>query len=375
VIKTRKDIEEQEKNALAPYAVFSDSSQGRVVSEKEDPFRTCFQRDRDRIIHSKAFRRLKGKTQVFVASYGDHYRSRLTHTMEVAQFSRDIARTLGLNEDLAETIALAHDLGHTPFGHAGQEAMNEIMQKYNSRFEHNEQSRRVVEEIEFKTENYKGLNLSYEVLDGLIKHRTPYDSPEANDHLMPSLEAQIVNIADEIAYESHDIDDGIRAGIVHLKDLNELALWKEAKKGVSKKLSNELYSRTIISNIMTLIVDDLVNETEKNLQANKIQTLEDIYKQKYMIASFSNPMLSKVIELKDYLYKHFYQSHGVRTYNDRGKEVIHFLFEALYKSPDLMHEKAIESLKTQEKHIVVKDYISGMTDNFALELLNQIENI
>ena len=373
MIKKRQDIEVQEEKNLAPYAVKSSQSKGRKYSEKEDDYRTCFQRDRDRIIHSKAFRRLKGKTQVFVSSYGDHYRSRLTHTMEVAQFSRDIARTLGLNEDLAETIALAHDLGHTPFGHAGQDAMNEMMEQYGSRFEHNEQSRRVVEHIEIKTDKYPGLNLSFEVLDGLIKHRTPYDSPEADDHLMPSLEAQIVNIADEIAYESHDLDDGLRAGILHLHKLDELALWNEARKNVPKHLPMDLTPRSIISNLMPLIVNDLVFTTEQGLKNKHIQTLEDIYKQQDMIAGFSDKMRKMVMELKDYLYKHFYQSHGVRTYNEKGEEVIHFLFKTLYNNPDLMHEKAKEALEKEEKHIVVKDYISGMTDNFALELYRSFE--
>ncbi|MFH1012856.1 MAG: dNTP triphosphohydrolase, partial [Candidatus Peregrinibacteria bacterium] len=228
----REQIEAREKEILAPYAAFSVDSRGREHPESEDPYRTCFQRDRDRVIHSKAFRRLRGKTQVLVAGFGDHYRSRLAHSMEVAQIARAICRSLGLNEDLAEAVSLAHDLGHAPFGHAGQDEMNAILQEYGSRFEHNEQSRRIVELLEHKSPDYPGLNLSFEVRDGLIKHRTFYDNPPVTDTLMPSLEAQVANAADEIAYLNHDIDDGLRSGVLTLEAFDGLKLWESAKANV-----------------------------------------------------------------------------------------------------------------------------------------------
>ncbi len=219
-------LQKSQDSHLAPYAQKNSNSQGRKYREKKDPLRLPFQRDRDRIIHAKAFRRLHGKTQVFRALHGDHFRSRLTHTLEVSQIARDIARNLQLNEDLAEAIALAHDLGHTPFGHAGEEALNEIMQKFGESFEHNRQSRRVVESIEQKYPDFPGLNLTYETLDGLIKHRTPYDKGELGQS---SLEAQIVNIADSIAYNAHDVDDGLRGNIIHINQFRKLKIWPTIK--------------------------------------------------------------------------------------------------------------------------------------------------
>ena len=277
MILKREAIEEREKKTLASYAVKSAESRGRTHPEPEDPYRACFQRDRDRVIHCKAFRRLKGKTQVFVAHYGDHYRSRLAHSMEVAQLSRDLARTLNLNEDLAETIGLAHDLGHTPFGHAGQDAMNDMMKEYGRGFEHNEQSRRVVEFLESKKPDYRGLNLSFEVLDGLIKHRTTYDQPTAPDTLMPSLEAQIVNLADEIAYQNHDIDDGLRSGILSFADFEDLAIWKRLKSEVDQQLALPYLIPAMISGLITLMVNDLIENTERWLRENGIETVDQIY--------------------------------------------------------------------------------------------------
>ncbi|QQR83354.1 dNTP triphosphohydrolase [Candidatus Peregrinibacteria bacterium] len=256
----RAEIEKREAQYLAPHAVKSSESRGREYAEQEDEFRTCFQRDRDRIIHSKAFRRLRGKTQVFIAGYGDHYRSRLAHSMEVAQLSRDIARALGLNEDLAETIALAHDLGHTPFGHAGQDALHELMLPYGERFEHNEQSRRIVEFLEEKKVDYRGLNVTFEVKDGLLKHRTTYDQPLITDTLMPSLEAQVVNLADEIAYQNHDIDDVFRSGILTLGDFEPLAIWQRAKQTVDLTLSEPYLIRAMVSSLIQWMVNDLIQE-------------------------------------------------------------------------------------------------------------------
>ncbi len=368
----RKDLESQEEGLLASYAVKSAQSRGRKFDEAEDAFRTCFQRDRDRVIHSKAFRRLNGKTQVFIAGYGDHYRSRLTHSMEVAQFGRDIARMLNLNQDLAEAIGLAHDLGHTPFGHAGQEAMNEMMEQYGSRFEHNEQSFRVVDELEQKSNQYKGLNLSFEVLDGLLKHRTRYDRPEAFDHFMPSLEAQVVNIADEIAYQSHDIDDGLRSGIITIEGLMKLEISQYTTKNLPHADSLEVHRHHLVGSIMSYLVNDLAQATEETLKKNKITTLQQIYECPDQLAQFSDAALKMGAELKDYLYQNFYNAPEVMKYNEHGKVVIIKLFQSFYADEKRLPPKYQKRLDSAEKHVVIKDYIAGMTDSFALAIYDSL---
>jgi len=371
MILTRQQLEEREQKTLASYAVKSAESRGRTYPESEDPYRTVFQRDRDRIIHSKAFRRMRGKTQVFVAHYGDHYRTRLAHSMEVAQLSRDISRTLNLNEDLADTIALAHDLGHTPFGHAGQDEMNEIMKQYGEHFEHNEQSRRVVELLEDKKPDYAGLNLSFEVRDGLMKHRTTFDQPGL-DTLMPSIEAQIVNRADEIAYMNHDIDDGLRSGILKFEDFYGLRLWEKAKTRIDSSLGLEHRIMALISALISTMVDDLVANTDRLIREHDFKSVDDVNSVKDEIGRFSTEILSHTDELKAFLLKRFYLSDGVAEYNQKGKDVIRFLFEKLYARPRLL-PTAHQPSNNDPLCIVVKDYIAGMTDNFALDLYNELQ--
>lgn len=370
---TRKQIEERENRELASFAVKSANSRGRDFKEAEDSYRTFFQRDRDRVIHCKAFRRLKGKTQVFVAHYGDHYRSRLTHSMEVAQLSRDLARTLNLNEDLTETIGLAHDLGHTPFGHAGQDEMNELMKEYGEGFEHNEQSRRVVEFLEEKSPHYRGLNLSFEVLDGLIKHRTTYDRPSSQDTLMPSLEAQVVNIADEIAYQNHDIDDGLRSGMFTLEDLNPLAIWQRTKQDIDQDLSISFLIPAMISGLISLMVNDLAENTDRLIKEAGVQSVDDIYRTKDPLSAFSSDFSKECEELKAFLFKNFYTSEGVAEYNEKGKRVIRFLFEKMMKDNSLLPEKTLKNPYKESIHVLVKDYIAGMTDQFALDLYGKLK--
>ncbi len=372
MIITREQVEEREMKTLAPYAVKSSESKGREHEESEGGYRTCFQRDRDRVIHSKSFRRLKGKTQVFVANYGDHYRSRLTHTMEVAQISRDIARILGLNEDLAETIALAHDLGHTPFGHAGQDSMNRLMKGYGSGFEHNEQSRRVVEYLEQKKPDFFGLNLSFEVRDGLIKHRTSFDKPSLTDQKMPSLEAQIVNIADEIAYLNHDIDDGLRANILKIGDLEHISIWQKASEKVDSKLSVDLLVPTMISSIMSLMIDDLVTNTDKLINEFGINSVEQICSLDKLLSSFTKGIQDDSSKLKAFLYDNFYRSSGVSERNVKGQEVISFLFKKMMADFSLVPEKLKFNSSSDETYVLVKDYITGMTDQFALDLYEKL---
>jgi len=372
MIIKREDLEGQELELLAPYAVKSAESKGRSSDEKEDPYRTCFQRDRDRIIHSKAFRRLNGKTQVFIAGYGDHYRSRLTHSVEVAQFGRDVARMLNLNQDLAEAVGLAHDLGHTPFGHAGQDAMNEVMETFGSHFEHNEQSFRVVQTLERKSDEYNGLNLSFEILDGLLKHRTRYDRPQAFDHLMPSLEAQVVNIADEIAYQSHDIDDGLRSGILSEEELMKLDISKRAVSEADNSDDPEIRKRQGLASIMTLLVNDLASNTNNELQKLEVESVNDIYAHDCQIALFSDEVSQMAVQLKDFLYSHFYNAKEVMKYNEEGKIVITRLFHSLYDKPELLPEKYQNLLSSEERYVVVKDYVAGMTDSYAMDLYEKI---
>lgn len=373
MILTREQLEEREKKALASYAVKSAESKGRDRKEQEDKYRTCFQHDRDRVIHSKAFRRLKGKTQVFVAHYGDHYRSRLTHTMEVAQLSRDLARMINLNEDLAETIALAHDLGHTPFGHAGQETMNALMKEYGEGFEHNEQSRRVVELLEEKKTEFPGLNLTFEVRDGLIKHRTSFDNPNPLDVTMPSLEAQIVNIADEIIYLTHDIDDGLRADIFDIEKLDDLLIWNAGKENVDQSIPVDFRISAMISHLISLMVENLAQNTNKNIEVANIENAEMVYKTKKPLAAFSQDFEKQCSDLKVFLYDNFYQSPGVAEYNVKGQEAIRFLFKKMMSNFDLLPEKVRRNPHEVDTHILVKDYIAGMTDQFALDLYEKIK--
>ena len=372
MIIKREDLEGQELELLASYAVKSAESKGRFFAEKEDTYRTCFQRDRDRIIHCKAFRRLNGKTQVFIAGYGDHYRSRLTHSMEGAQLSRDITRMLDLNQDLAETIGLAHDLGHTPFGHAGQEAMNEVMETFGSHFEHNEQSLRVVQQLEQKSDDYRGLNVSFEVLDGLLKHRTRYDQPKISDHFMPSLEAQIVNIADEIAYQSHDIDDGLRSGILNSEALMELDICRRVSEQKNFSRESAIRQHQLVTGVMSLLINDLALNTNAKLKTLGVQTIHDIYVHDSQIALFSDEVSHMAVQLKDYLYNHFYNVKEVIKYNEEGKKMITGLFRKIYDKPEHLPEKYRALLDHEELYVVVKDYVAGMTDSFAMDLYKKL---
>jgi dGTPase len=346
-----------EEKTLAPYALKSSQSRGRKFAEPEDPYRTPFQRDRDRIIHSKAFRRLSGKTQVFVSSYGDHYRSRLTHSLEVAQISRDIARALGLNEDLCETIALAHDLGHTPFGHAGEEAMSEMMAKFNDVFEHNEQSRRIVERLELKSEDYKGLNLSFEVVEGMMKHRNLHD--DGKTPVVHSLEAQVVDLADAIAYHHHDLDDGLRAGVLQYEALaEEVELWKQACEDLSfSEMGEDLFRHTVINRV--------VEHTETNLQEKGIQKPLDL-ETNQLLVSFSGKMQQRVEQLADFLGDHFYMHEKVSGQALHGQKIIKTLFDLYSQKEKLLPLAVRDQFAHEKRHIVIKDYIAGMTDEYAL---------
>jgi len=368
----REKLEALEKQALASYAVKSANSLGRIYKEKKDRFRLCFQKDKERIIHSKAFRRLDKKTQVFRANTGDHYRTRLTHTLEVAQISRGIARRLGINEDLVEVIALAHDIGHAPFGHAGEDALNEIMKGFHKHFEHNEQSRHVVEKLEKLYPHYDGLNLSLEVIDGLIKHQTAFDQAHKKFEISAHLEAQVVNISDEIAYINHDMDDGLRSGILKIEDLEKLDLWRISEQRIFEKygkgLSNEILISRTISGIISIMIDDLCEQTEKNIKKFTIKSLEDIRNNKNTICHFSPELKAYVVETRTFLYKNFYLSSEIVRFVDKGKLIIKKLFKYYLENPDKLPKQ--QHKKSINLEINIKDYIAGMTDTFIEEDYN-----
>lgn len=350
---------------LAPYAVPHDGGLGRQHAEPEDETRFAFQRDRDRILHTQAFRRLKHKTQVFVSGTGDHYRTRMTHSLEVAQISRDIARTLQLNEDLAEAIALAHDLGHTPFGHAGEEAMRACMEPYGKRFEHNEQSLRLVTLLEDRTTMYAGLNLSMEILEGLMKHRTPYDHPtHALPPRAPSLEAQLVNLADEIAYTAHDTDDGLRSGLFTLRDMRGLGLIELAHERTMRS------GAELRGAIVHVLVMDLYESVPALLQERNIASLHDVYTSTETLLTYSTAMADRLKELRAFLWQNLYLSPQVSKQAAAGRAIVHRLFPAYLSHPP-QKVLALQKKTNGALEDAVKDYIAGMTDGYAADAAAQ----
>ncbi len=357
MLNTGKKLFDRQDALLAGYATKNSACRGRKYQEPEDPLRLPFQRDRDRIIHARAFRRLHGKTQVFRAYQGDHFRSRLTHTLEMTQIARDIARNLRLNEDLTEAIALAHDLGHTPFGHAGEETLNECMQKYGETFEHNRQSRRVVEVIEKKYPDFLGLNLTADVLDGLIKHRSLYDKGESGES---SFEAKVVNIADSIAYNAHDIDDGVRGKILTIEQCEELKIWKRLPIKKSDPRDTELIIQQAIGSLIKTMVQDILQETDKNISQGKYE------------AVFSKTLMMEVDEMQKFLYRNFYFNENVLKKSKQGQTIIKKLFAKVMEKPELLSREFRSRLDNEPKHMVVRDYIAGMTDKFAINLFKRI---
>ncbi len=368
-----RSYEETEAERLAPYAAKSARTRGRQFKEENHPFRTPFQRDRDRVIHSSAFRRLEYKTQVFVYHEGDHYRTRLTHTIEVAQISRTIARALGLNEDLAEAIALAHDLGHPPFGHSGEKVLNRLMQAHGG-FEHNAHSLRIVEVLEQRYPGFDGLNLTFEVREGIAKHRSEHDHPDPDkryDDGSPCLEAQIVDIADEIAYNNHDIDDGLHSDMLSAEDLLEVELWRknlEEVKGSNSGADFKVLKYQTIRRIINQQVTDLVDTAEEAIKENGILTIDDVRARKTPIAHFSPGMHEMNKQLKIFLNNNLYRHHRVIRMADKAERIIKELFSAYLREPRLLPPLTCSLIgdRGEKKHRVICDYIAGMTDRFAL---------
>jgi len=371
---TREEYEVREAEALAPYAMKSSLSRGRVHPESPCPYRTCFQRDRDRIIHSEAFRRLEYKTQVFVNHEGDYYRTRLTHTLEVAQISRGLARTLRLNEDLAEAIALAHDVGHTPFGHRGETALNELMAEHGG-FEHNRQSYRVVTLLERKYPGFNGLNLSHEVLEGLLKHSSEYDSPDlkgltTSDPRSPSLEAQVVNVSDEIAYMNHDLDDGLESGMLSYDALDGVSLWRDMAAKVRAEAPDvrpKILKYNAISRLIHLLVMDLTGETKRRLREFRIEGADDVARTEEPVVAFSEGMLTTTKELKEFLFANLYRHYRVERMADKSNRILSALFNTYSQNPKVLPpslERAIREEGNAPRKVC--DYIAGMTDRFAL---------
>lgn len=369
-MRTREELEDIEAQFLAPYAQTSKASKGRQNPEPDHPYRTSFQRDRDRVIHSTAFRRLQYKTQVFVNHEGDYYRTRITHTLEVAQIAGSIARALRLNQDLTEAVALAHDLGHTPFGHSGEKVLNELM-KNDGGFEHNAQSYRIVTYLEDRYPLFQGLNLSYEVLEGVDKHRTRYDRP-GGDGEQYTLEAQIVDLADEIAYTSHDIDDGLTSGLLSFEGLVEVPLWKrnyEKVKSLYPHLSREKIKYQTVRQIIDELVTDLLEHTSNRIKKFNIKTVEDVRRCPEELASFSDSCRQDFLMMKKYLFENMYRNTRVTRMEGKVAKVLQELFSLYEANPDILPHTPREKIKNKVEPVrrVICDYIAGMTDRFAIE--------
>jgi dGTPase len=377
-------------SGLAPYAASDSTSGGRRHAEPPPNYRSEYQRDRDRIIHAAAFRRLEYKTQVFVNHEGDLFRTRLTHSIEVAQIARSIARALRLNEDLTEAIALAHDLGHTPFGHAGQDALNGCMKEYGG-FEHNLQSLRVVDELEEKYADFPGLNLTFETREGILKHCSPGNAAELGDvgerflrKQQPGLEAQLTNLADEIAYNSHDVDDGLRAGLIEVEQLNEVPLFAEQYDEVKQRYPSISQRRVIHEVVRRLIncqVVDLIETSKMKLAEAQPAGIDDVRRQPESLVSFSEPMRERNLELKRFLRNHLYRHYRVHRMSAKANRVIRDLFIAFNDDPRLMPDEAQEHvaiLRSADGETgqarAVADYIAGMTDRYAISEHHRVYN-
>lgn len=372
---TREMLEAREDEYLAPYAMRSSLGRGRAFDEDEHAYRTAYQRDRDRIIHTTAFRRLEYKTQVFVYSEGDHYRNRLTHSVEVAQVGRTLARSLGCNEDLTEAICLAHDLGHPPFGHVGEETLNHLMQHHGG-YDHQKQTYRIITDLERRYPDHSGLNLTYEVREGVVKHDTSYDIVDARDYCPDergTLECQLSNLADEIAYNTSDMDDGLGSGILDPEAVKDLEISQRVLaslgEGKDADLSHALMRHRFVRRLVGMEISDTIAATEANIEAAGITSLEELRAQPGNVANYTAEMQELNLELKQYLFKSFYRHFRVVRMATKAERLIRGLFDAYIEQP---LQLPIETQRRAEGHVeglhrVVCDYIAGMTDRYAIQ--------
>jgi dGTPase len=364
-------LEEIEAKYLAPYGVKSNQSKGRLYPDKEPEYRTKFQRDRDRIIHTSAFRRLEYKTQVFINYEGDHYRTRLTHTLEVTQIGRSIARALGVNEDLVEAICLAHDLGHPPFGHSGETTLNRLLTDQGG-FDHNKQSYRVVTKLENRYPNFPGLNLSWEVLEGIVKHESEYDVSDAKDFdpdLRGNIETQIANVADELAYTAHDLDDGLRSRMITPQMLTGIELWEILVANVQWQGGdlNDLTRHTMIRRLIGMEIDDVLSHTNEMIKNHSLQSPLDVQKLSFNIVGFTEIMARRNRSLKDFLYNNLYRHYRVQRMSFKADKILTDLFETYMKEHTTLPNHVQDKFESNIPERVVCDYIAGMTDRFAIE--------
>jgi dGTPase len=378
MILTREQYEDRERKLLAPYGMKSGDSRGRVWPDDEHPYRSVYQKDRDRVIHTTAFRRLEYKTQVFVYHEGDHYRNRLTHSIEVAQIGRTMARTLGANEDLVEAVSLAHDLGHPPFGHTGEYVLAELMASFGG-FDHQRQTMRIVESLEQRYPGFPGLNLTYEVREGLVKHDTDYDLTDATGYepdKAGTLEAQIANLADEIAYNTADLDDGLRSGILEPAEVAKLALWQMAREGlamapefpvdIDMPLDSLLRAR-VIRKLIAAEVTDAISTTARRLERRNIQSVEDVRNRGQNIAGFSTEMETYNRELKAFLLQHFYHHWRVNRMAGKARRILSDLFKVYQEDPRQLPPAVQTQANPDGVARAICDYIAGMTDRFAIQ--------
>lgn len=383
MIVTRQELEAREAQTLAPYAMRNSASRGRRYPESPHPYRLDFQRDRDRIIHTTAFRRLEYKTQVFVYSEGDHYRNRLTHSIEVAQIGRTLARTLGCNEDLTEAICLAHDLGHPPFGHVGEETLHRLMAEHGG-FDHQRQTYRILTEIERRYPDHPGLNLTYETLEGVVKHDTDYDVVDARDYHPEergTLECQLSNLADEIAYNTSDLDDGLRSGILDPEQVKSLAIARRTLDslglGLDADLRSDLVRYRFIRRLIGIEVSNVIAATSRKLEEFAIGSVEDVRKAAENMACYSPALAAENQELKQYLFQHFYRHHRVVRMAVKATRTLTQLFEAYINEPrqlpDEIQRRAASSV--EGLHRVVCDYLAGMTDRYAIQEYRRLYDI
>lgn len=368
---------------MADYSIFSSDikkSKGRMFLEEEDVNRSCFMRDRDRIIHSSAFRRLKYKTQVFVNNEEDYYRTRLSHSLEVSQLARSISKVFKVNDDLAESISLSHDLGHTPFGHAGEEILNEKMKQFGG-FDHNFQALKILVFLEKKYIGFDGLNLTFETLDGILKHNGPVIKKvplfilnflnffDGDLKTFGSFESQIAAICDDIAYNNNDIDDGLYANFFNIEELEQLSIVKKVVKTIKmKKKDTSRLKYELVRKLIKLMLDDLIKNTKSNLKKYKVLSANDIISLDKCVVCFSKSMVDDELALKNFLKERMYMHPKIRTMTIKAKKIISDLFDLYVKEPDLLPKQWIDFKNEREKHIVVCDYISGMTDKYAINI-------